>query len=156
MMVTRGLLSGLVAASLLLGASDGRAASGAIGVTAASAQVTVAEPTLLPVVLPDLSRMHRSVQEQMREAYASLMALESGERLCAQAPFRCLSSPMAMGESVTRTSSRSSISRVMATSLFRPIIQVMPGSPRYRPGRFRMTGPGAAARCVTGPAMFLS
>ena len=83
MMVTRGLLSGLVAASLLLGSSDGRAASGAIGVTAASAQVTVAEPTLLPVVLPDLSRMHRSVQEQMREAYASLMALESGERSAA-------------------------------------------------------------------------
>ena len=71
MIVTRGLSSGLVAACLLLGPS---------GVTAASAQVRVAEPTLLPVVLPDLSRMHGSVQEQIREAYASLKALESGER----------------------------------------------------------------------------
>ena len=76
--MTRGLLSGLVAAYLLLGVGNGRAASGTIGVTAASSQVAVAEPTLLPVVLPDLSRMHGSVQEQLREAYASLMVLGSG------------------------------------------------------------------------------
>ena len=80
MIVTRGLLSGLVATSLLLGSSDGRAAGGVVGVTVVSAQVAVAEPALLPVVLPDLSRMHEVVQEQMREAYASLMALEPGER----------------------------------------------------------------------------
>ncbi len=80
MTVQRGLSSGLVAVCLLLGSSDGHATSGAIGVTGALLQVTVAEPTLLPVVLPDLSRMHGAVQEQIREAYASLMALEPGER----------------------------------------------------------------------------
>ena len=80
--VQRGLLSGLVAAPLLLtlGVGNDNAATGAIGVGGASSQAAVAEPTLLPVVLPDLSRVHASVQEQIREAYAALMALEPGER----------------------------------------------------------------------------
>ena len=39
MIVTRGLLSGLVATSLLLGSSDGRAAGGVVGVTVASARL---------------------------------------------------------------------------------------------------------------------
>ena len=76
----RAPLSGLVAASLLLGVGNARAASGVIGVTVASSQVAVAEPTLLPVVLPDLSRMNASVQAQLREAYARLMVVGSGER----------------------------------------------------------------------------
>ena len=75
----RGLLSGFVAAYLLLGVGHGRAASDTIGLTrGTSVQVTAAEPALLPVVLPDLSGMHASVQEQLREAYASLTVLESG------------------------------------------------------------------------------
>ena len=75
----RGLLSGIVAASLLLGAGDGRAASNTIGsTTGTSVQVPAAEPALLPVVLPDLSGMHESVQEQLREAYASLRGVASG------------------------------------------------------------------------------
>ena len=76
--VERGLLIGLVAAFLLPGAGSGRAASGATGVTAASSQAPVADPTLLPVELPDLSDMHQSVQAQLREAYASLTALGTG------------------------------------------------------------------------------
>jgi tetratricopeptide (TPR) repeat protein len=63
-----------VVASALLTVGQGRAARvtpGGMGST--SAQVTAAEPTLLPVVLPDLTGMHESVQEQLREAYASLM-----------------------------------------------------------------------------------
>ncbi len=74
----RGLLSGFVAASLLLGVGHGRAASNTIGsTTGTSVQVPAAEPTLLPVELPDLSGMHESVQEQLREAYASLRGGES-------------------------------------------------------------------------------
>ena len=78
----RGLVSGLVAALLLLtvGVGNGHAARGATGVTAASSQAAVAEPTLLPVPLPDLSRMHASVQEQIREAYGALTVLGAGER----------------------------------------------------------------------------
>lgn len=80
MIVNRRWGPGLALASLLLGAGDGRAAIGAVGVTAVPAQEAAAEPTPPPVVLPDLGRMHPSVQEQIREAYAALMALESGER----------------------------------------------------------------------------
>ena len=80
MTATRALASSLVAAYLLLGVGSGRAAGGPIAVTAASSQGGVAEPTLLPVVLPDLSRVHKSVQEQLREAHALLMASASGER----------------------------------------------------------------------------
>ena len=40
-------------------------------------QAASAGQTLLPVVLPDVSRLHESVQRQLREAYASLMADES-------------------------------------------------------------------------------
>jgi tetratricopeptide (TPR) repeat protein len=36
------------------------------------------QPALLPVVLPDLSGMHESVREQLREAYASLAMLQPG------------------------------------------------------------------------------
>ena len=80
----RGLVSGLVAALLLLtvGVGNGHAAQGAVGVTAAASQeqAAVAEPTLLPVPLPDLSRVHASVQEQIREAYGALTVLGAGER----------------------------------------------------------------------------
>jgi tetratricopeptide (TPR) repeat protein len=72
-------LSGLVATSVLLALSQSRAANVSTGGTrSTSAQVTTVEPALLPVVLPDLSGMHESVQEQLREAYASLMMLQSG------------------------------------------------------------------------------
>jgi tetratricopeptide (TPR) repeat protein len=64
----RRLLSGLVAAHVLLGA------------TPLVSQEAVAEPTLLPVVLPDLTRVHASVQGQIREAYAALMAMAAAER----------------------------------------------------------------------------
>ena len=74
----RAMLRGVVAASVLLGLGHGHVASDAIGLTAASAQVTAAEPALLPVALPDLSGMHEAVQEQLREAYASLVMLQSG------------------------------------------------------------------------------
>jgi len=73
--VKRGLVTGLVAVFLLPGVGNGRAAPGTIGLTAASQ--AAAEPTLLSVVLPDLDGMHPSVQEQLREAYASLMAVQS-------------------------------------------------------------------------------
>ncbi|MBI4477045.1 MAG: tetratricopeptide repeat protein, partial [Acidobacteria bacterium] len=72
------LVSGLVAASVLLASGSARAGSFTGGETrSASAQATAAEPTLLPVVLPDLSDMHQSVQEQFRAAYASLVVLQS-------------------------------------------------------------------------------
>ena len=61
-------------AFVLLALGHGRAASVATHSTAA--QVITAEPTLLPVALPDLSGMHASVREQLREAYASLMTLQ--------------------------------------------------------------------------------
>jgi tetratricopeptide (TPR) repeat protein len=67
--VTRRLFSGLMAASVLLALGHGQGTS---------AQVTAAEPALVPVMLPDVSGMHQSVQEQLREAYASLRMLESG------------------------------------------------------------------------------
>ena len=74
--MTRGLLSGLVAASVLLAVGHGLAAS-------------AAEPILLPVVLPDLSGMHKAVQEQFREAYAALqMTLQSGTQEPASEPQR--------------------------------------------------------------------
>lgn len=65
-------LSGLVAAVVLL----------CVTAAASQEQEAVAEPTLLPVVLPDLTRVHASVQEQIREAYAALSApaLGTGER----------------------------------------------------------------------------
>jgi tetratricopeptide (TPR) repeat protein len=60
------MLSGLVAASVLLASGHGLVA----------AQVPAAEPILLPIVLPDVSGMHESVQKQLREAYASLLMLQ--------------------------------------------------------------------------------
>ena len=62
-----------VAASVSLWpvAALGREPRAEIGQAAAAGQ------TLLPVVLPDVSRLHESVQRQLREAYASLMADES-------------------------------------------------------------------------------
>lgn len=39
---------------------------------AAAQSATAARATLLPIVLPDLSGMHESVQQQLREAYGSL------------------------------------------------------------------------------------
>jgi tetratricopeptide (TPR) repeat protein len=63
----RELLSGTAAAVLL---SCGQC-------WAASAQGARGEPTLLPVVLPDLSGMHESVQKQLREAYESLRTSRS-------------------------------------------------------------------------------
>lgn len=74
--MTRGLVRGFVLALVLLALGHGRAASATIGGTRdTAAQVTAAEPILLPVVLPDLSGMHESVQEQLRQAYASLMMM---------------------------------------------------------------------------------
>ena len=78
--MTRGLLSGLVVASVLLAFAEGRAASATIEpLPGTSVQVTAVEPTLLPVALPDLGGMHESVQEQLREAYRSLMLLQPGK-----------------------------------------------------------------------------
>ena len=66
----RRLLSGLVAAHVLLGA------------TPLLSQEAVAEPTLLPVMLPDLTRVHASVQGQIQEAFAALAvtAMAAAER----------------------------------------------------------------------------
>jgi tetratricopeptide (TPR) repeat protein len=67
----RGLSSRWLVISALLALGHGHAA----------AQVTAAEPILLPVALPDLSGMHESVQKQLREAYALLpSAARRGER----------------------------------------------------------------------------
>jgi tetratricopeptide (TPR) repeat protein len=69
-----GLSRVAAAALVLLAFGDGVAWT-----TVTSAQVTASEPTLLPVVLPDLTGMHASVQAQLREADASLrLILESG------------------------------------------------------------------------------
>ncbi|MXZ73379.1 MAG: tetratricopeptide repeat protein [Acidobacteria bacterium] len=74
---TAGTLVGrVVAVCLLFGAGDGWAAGGPLG-AAATSQGTEAEGALLPVVLPDLSRVHETVREQLREAHASLTALAS-------------------------------------------------------------------------------
>lgn len=62
----RRLLRSLVATCVLLALGNGRAV----------AQVIAAEPTLLPIMLPDLSGMHASVQEQLRDAYALLLQSE--------------------------------------------------------------------------------
>ncbi len=72
--MTRGILSGLVVTAVLLGC---RPASDAPDTTRAASQVVGDEQTLLSVVLPDLSGMHPAVQEQLREAYGSLMGLDS-------------------------------------------------------------------------------
>ena len=104
MTVGRKLSSALVAGCLLPGAVEGLVAGGPIGggallqrgvaeptpgngVGAASAgrvaaarQGGATEPTLLPVVLPDLSRAHTAVQAQLREAFAALTAAGSGRR----------------------------------------------------------------------------
>ena len=58
--VTRAVFIGLVAASTI----------------GTSAQVISTEPTLLPIALPDISGMHSSVREQLRQAYASVMTLQ--------------------------------------------------------------------------------
>lgn len=83
--VTRGLLSGLVVAPVLLTLVHGRAAGVAIAPLSA-VQATAAEPTLLPVVLPDLSGMDESVQKQLREAYASLLRMSQSAQQQAQDP----------------------------------------------------------------------
>ena len=70
----RGMTSG-VAVSVLLGLC------GVPASPAASSQVAVDGQTLLRVELPDLSRMHGAVQEQLREAYTSLRVLESASEL---------------------------------------------------------------------------
>ena len=70
------MLSGLVvAAAVLLGCGP---ASDTPDSTGAASQGAVDEQTLLPVVLPDLSGTHESVQTQLREAYGSLKVLGSG------------------------------------------------------------------------------
>ena len=79
--MTRGLLSGIVATSVLVAVAHQRAASAIAWAGDTSPQVTAAAPPLLPVVLPDLSGMHQSVQEQLRDAYASLaLTPRQGER----------------------------------------------------------------------------
>src|SRR5437773_12471402 len=77
--MARRSLSGIVAASVLLVWGHSGAASttteplpGFLAV-GASVQRDATEPTLSPVVLPDLSGMDKSVQEQIREAYSSLL-----------------------------------------------------------------------------------
>src|SRR5437773_6151228 len=79
--MARRSLSGIVAASVLLACGHGGAASttteplpGFLAV-GASVQRDATEPTLSPVVLPDLSGMDKSVEEQLREAYSSLLRI---------------------------------------------------------------------------------
>ncbi len=73
-------LSGGVAAVCLLFGNGGGPAGGDLIVTASAApQGDEAGAALLPVELPDLSRVHGSVQEQLRAAHASLMALEPAD-----------------------------------------------------------------------------
>ena len=74
------LAGGFAAVCLLFGAGDGRAAGGPLGASAAASQDAASQDaeagaTLLPVVLPDLSRVHATVREQLREAHAPLAAL---------------------------------------------------------------------------------
>ena len=73
------LSSGLVSVCLLLSAASANAAGGPRSVTVASLQAGP-EPTLLPVVLPDLGRVHASVRAQLREAYAAVTATGPGRR----------------------------------------------------------------------------
>jgi tetratricopeptide (TPR) repeat protein len=56
--------------------------SAALPVTAQVSTQTaaVAEPGLVPVALPDLSGMHESVQQQLREAYTSIQSLSQAGR----------------------------------------------------------------------------
>jgi tetratricopeptide (TPR) repeat protein len=79
-------LSGLAATSVLVASGDSGAASAMGKTRGAPAQVAGAEPTLLPVALPDLGGMHESVREQLREAYASLMMWQSGRTADTPAP----------------------------------------------------------------------
>ncbi|MGQ0733787.1 MAG: tetratricopeptide repeat protein [Acidobacteriota bacterium] len=74
----RRLLSRLTAAAVLLALGDDSAAT-VTGSTASgsAAQQPAGEPTLLPVDLPDLSGMHESVREQLRDAYASLVTRQA-------------------------------------------------------------------------------
>ena len=97
-------LSGGVAAACLLLAASCHAAGGPIGVAAvpsqgngaeplpggvgaapvrrmaAARQGGATEPTLPPVVLPDLGRAHAAVRAQLREAHAALTAAGPGRR----------------------------------------------------------------------------
>lgn len=77
--MNRRLSIALAAACLILGASDGPAAGGPTGAAAAASQATEGEAALLPVELPDLSRVHGSVEEQLRTAHASLMTPEPAD-----------------------------------------------------------------------------
>ena len=65
----RGCTHLVVAVAVVLGSASGVVAS----------QETTTEPTLTAVELPDLARMHASVQAQLREAYAAMYALETEE-----------------------------------------------------------------------------
>ena len=104
MTVGRKLSSAFAAAGLLLGAAAVPAPGGPIGGRAllprgvaepapgggvgaapvrrmaAARQGGGTEPTLLPVVLPDLGRAHAAVRAQLREAHAALTAVEPGRR----------------------------------------------------------------------------
>ena len=73
-------LSSVFAACLLLAAAGSGATGGPAGVTVAAWQAGAAEPTLLPVVLPDLDRVHVSVRAQLREAHAALDRAALDER----------------------------------------------------------------------------
>jgi tetratricopeptide (TPR) repeat protein len=72
--VTRRAFISLMAASALLASSAGITATATVS---ASAQVISTQPTLLPIALPDISGMHSSVREQLRQAYALVMTLQS-------------------------------------------------------------------------------
>lgn len=64
-----------VAALVLVAWGHPCAAGVCIGSLAATQSATADPATLLPIVLPDLSGMHESVQAQLREAYGSLQTL---------------------------------------------------------------------------------
>ena len=73
------LCGGVAAVCLLFGNAGGPAGGDLIVTASAAPQGDEAGAALLPVELPDLSRVHGSVQEQLRAAHASLMALEPAD-----------------------------------------------------------------------------
>jgi len=71
--------------ALLQRAASEPARGGGVGAApvrrmAAASQGAATEPTLLPVVLPDLGRAHAAVRAQLREAHAALTAAGPGRR----------------------------------------------------------------------------
>ena len=73
------LWGGVATICLLFGGGDGPAGGGPFVAASVAPQGDEAEAALLPVELPDLSRVHGSVQEQLRAAHALLAAAEPGD-----------------------------------------------------------------------------